>query len=115
MAIKDTISAAPLATLMSASLTSTYEPINPLGLPQPAFLLKVHNFGTTIITISLDGVNDHDVVNPATTGEVYGGEGSSQPANQNCLWPKGQIIYAKGVAGTGSIYLAAYFQNRVSP
>lgn len=115
MAIKDSISAAPLATLASASLTGTYQPINPLGLPDPAFLVKIHNFGTTIITISLDGTNDHEVVNLATTGEVYGGEGSSQPSNQNCLWPKGQIFYAKGVAGTGSVYLSAYFQTRVSP
>ncbi len=112
MGVKNFIKAVPMTTFSSASLSGTYQAINPLGLPEPCFLLKINNFGTssTIITISYDGINDHDQVNANSFMEVYGGWGSSQPSNNTCLWAKGQIVYIKGTAGTGTIGLVGYYQ-----
>jgi hypothetical protein len=115
--VKDIIQAIPYAAVASSALTVEYQPfvfggLAGSGLPESCFLLKINNFGSTIIIISYDGINDHDQVDTRTTLEVYGGQGSSQPNNSNCLWAKGQMVYIRGTAGTGAVTLCGYYQPR---
>lgn len=111
MAVKNSIKAVPMTSIASSALlANTFQAINPGGLPEACFLLKVNNFGSTFIVISLDGVTDHDTINITDWTEVYGGNGSSSPNTSHCLWAKGQVIYVRGTAGTGVISLAAYYQ-----
>lgn len=110
MSVKNSIKAIPMTAIASSALLAGYQAINPGGLDQACFLLKINNFGTTFIIISLDGVTDHDTINFADSAEIYGGEGSSSPTTNHCLWAKGQVIYVRGTAGTGVISLAGYYQ-----
>ncbi len=96
--------------LSSTVNANTFTPINPLGLSNPCFLLRVNNFSDKIIIISYDGINDHDQLAVLTSLEVYGGEGSSSPNTSYCLWPVGTIVYARSTAGSGGLSVAGYFQ-----
>src|ERR1035437_8097607 len=109
--VKDTIQAVPFVSIASTALTNVYQPVNPLGLPHACFLLRITNFGTTLIGISFDGISPYDQIPAGGVMEVYGGIGSSQPSNKNCLWAKGTVIYVVGTAGaSGVIGVSAKFQ-----
>jgi len=106
---KNSIHAIPLETFLSSALLTAFQPINPLGLDQACFLIRIVNLGTTPIIISFDGANDNEQLKTLDTLELYGGEGSSSPQGNCALWAKGQIIYARGTAGTGNITLSGYY------
>ncbi len=111
MSVRNSIKSVPMTAIASSALmANTFQAINPGGLPEACFLLKINNFGSTFIVISLDGVNDTDTIGFGVPAEIYGGEGSSSPNTSHCLWPKGQVIYVRGTAGTGVVSLAAYYQ-----
>lgn len=111
MAILNRTIALPLMTFNSAALNpAVFQAVNAAGLAHPCFMLHVTNDSTTTVTISFDGVNaadvivdDHDVLLPFQTN-------SSVPGHINNL-AKGTIIYIRGTAGVGTIYIAAYYQN----
>lgn len=105
------IKAVPMTFLASSSI-GAYQPINQGGLPESCFLLKINNFTSTFVVISLDGITDHDTINFGQAAEIYGGQGSSQPNGNNCMWKKGQVIYVRGTAGTGVLSLAGYYQPK---
>lgn len=101
--------AIPLEDIDSATLLPTYLPIN-TGLPHACFFLKIINGGTTAITISYDGVNDHDVVFANSIAELPSGTVTSL-REQSALWAKGLVVYAKGTAGVGSIGVSGLYRN----
>ncbi len=107
--IKNSIQAIPQTAIASSTLTGSFQPINVGGLPQACFLLKINNFSSAFVIISYDGVTDHDTIDFGEHAEIYGGMGSSQPNANACLWAKGQTVYIRGVAGTGVISLAGYY------
>jgi hypothetical protein len=98
------------AVLSSTLNAVTFTPINPAGLSNPCFLLRVNNFSDQIIIISYDGVNNHDQIDTRTSLEVYGGQGSGTPNTSFCLWPIGTIVYARSAAGAGAVSVAGYYQ-----
>ncbi len=111
MSVRNSIKSVPFVSIASTALSGTYQPINPLGLPEACFLLRITNFGTTVVTISFDGTNAADQVPIGGVLEVYGGEGSSSPNTNHCLWAKGTIVSALGSAGaSGNIGVAGYYQ-----
>lgn len=111
MSVKNSIQSVPFVSIASTALTNTYQAINPLGLPQACFLLRITNFGTTLVAISFDGVSPYDQIAAGGVMEVYGGEGSSSPTTNHCLWAKGTIVYVIGSAGaSGVIGVSAKFQ-----
>ena len=115
MSVKNTIRAIPAQGFNSAALNAlVYQAINPAGLDQACFLLKISNLATTSIIISYDGVNDHDVVYINSVLQIYGGAGSSQPNNGCALWRKGSVIWVRGTAGVGTITLSGYYQPQGS-
>jgi len=109
MAVKNIIQAVPMTTFASSSVTGTYQPMITGGLAKPCFLLRITNQSTKDVTISFDGTNDADYIFFNTANNipaVY----SIQPNTSIALWPQGQQIYVKGTAGTGSIFIAGYYQ-----
>lgn len=106
------------AVFNTASINGSYQSLNGTGFPYPIKILKVINLGTHAIDISYDGVNDHDYYIAAPTS------GSPIPLiiplqeNHDCQSAygsgtlngrQGQIIYGKGTAGTGNLYIIGYF------
>lgn len=109
--LRNSVQAAVLSSLSTAGLTGAYQPFT--ALPAACFLLRFTNTGTDrTVTISYDGVNDHDVVPFGTSFEVKAGAGASSPQNSTALFPNGLIVYIKGAAdgAAGDVYLAAYYQ-----
>ena len=100
------VQAIPLISFASSSLTSSYQAIGTLSAA--CFLIRINNATSTAVTLSLDGVNDHEVIGNGTT-ETLNFQTNAQPQNQAALLPKGQIIYAKATAGTGTLYISGYY------
>ncbi len=111
MAVRNSVSAIPIASIDSATFTGAYQLVNGTGLAQACFLLRIVNNSDRIVTISYDGVTDNDIIPNATHFELNP-QSNSQPNNFTCLFSKGQKIYVKGLAGgTGLVYLAGYYQS----
>jgi bifunctional ADP-heptose synthase (sugar kinase/adenylyltransferase) len=68
------------------------------------------NASTANVTISYDGTTDHEVVLAGSTLQVNA-QNNSQPASYVANFSKGLVVWAKGTAGVGEIYLSGYFSN----
>ncbi len=95
-------------TLAGTSLTSSYQALNAGGLGQACFRVSVSNTTNAAIDVSYDGTNDHDVVLVNTTTEVSS-QTNAQPNALVALFGKSQVVYVKGSAGAGNIYLVGYY------
>jgi len=88
-----------LRSINSATLTGGYDAVG-TPLENPAFICKLVNNSTVLVTVSIDGVNDVDVA-PAGSFFLYDELGDL---------PAGTQIYVKGSAGTGLIYFATQYR-----
>ena len=88
--------------------SSTLSGYTKIGTPllNPSYILKIVNNSTVLVTISIDGVTDIDVV-PSGGFFLYD-EGKGQEVNRLAL-PQGTQFFAKGTAGTGLIYLSSQY------
>jgi len=102
------VKAIPLKSFASASLTASYQAIYSGGLPAACFYLRIQNQSSTAITVSYDGVTDHLYL-PTLAEERLNAQANAQPNAQGALVPKGTVVYVKGTAGTGSVYLSGYY------
>lgn len=109
MSVKNKVLAIPLTSIDSATFTGMYQAINTGGLARPCFLVRIINDSNTDITVSGDGVTDNDFVRAGETAQ-FNFQTNSQPNNNMAFLAQGTVIYVKGAAGIGNIYLAAYFQ-----
>lgn len=89
-----------LRTLDSVTLTGGYDAIGS-PLAHQSYIFKMVNNSSSLVTVSIDGTTDIDVL-PANSFFLYDeSEGNqAQPA-----LPQGTQIFVKGSAGTGLIYL----------
>lgn len=98
---------------LAAPFTGAYQPLltpapglqGPLLFP--AYILKLVNASTVLVTISIDGVNDIDVA-PANSFWLYD-EGKVHTSSHNPAVPKGTQVYIKGTGGTGTVYLVSQY------
>lgn len=97
-----------LVSIASSTLTTNYQPFNPAGLDGACFYLRINNLSSTTVTLSFDGVNDHEVV-ASSTALALNFQTNAQPMAWTALVPKGQIIYIKATAGTGTVYMSGYY------
>lgn len=95
-----------LRSIDSATFTGTYQA---LGTPllQPGILVKFVNNSTVTVTVSWDGVNDHDIY-PTTTFCLYDVTANSQ-TDEGIQIQEGTQFYVKGSAGTGFFYLVDFY------
>jgi hypothetical protein len=97
-----------LSTLLSSTVTAAYAPLNGTGFSQAPFFIRINNASSTAITVSYNGVDDHEFIAANTIFELPS-QTNSQPGAQVALFPKNTIVYIKGTAGTGNIYLSGYY------
>jgi hypothetical protein len=109
MSVKNTVKAEILTSIDASTLSPTYQPININGLQNPCFMLRIINNSDKDVTISYDGIDDHEFVSTLSTATLLF-QTNSQPGNHVALMPRGITVYAKGTAGSGFIYLSAYYQ-----
>jgi hypothetical protein len=113
MAVRNSIFAIPLTSLASATgISATYAAINPLGLPQACWKLRITNDTDEDVTISYDGINNHEYLIAGDILEVYAGS-QGQPNNFLCNFAKGTVVWVKGTTGTGTAYLSGFSQLEV--
>ncbi len=102
----------PRAVFNTASLTGSYQALNGTGFSEEIKMLKIYNSGTLGIDISYDGVTDHDYFPPGMTLIL------DLQTNHDCnsayssgakIGRKGQIIFGKGTAGVGNLYIVGYY------
>jgi hypothetical protein len=105
---QNSVKALLLHSVLSSTVTTSYAPLNGTGFTQAPFLIRINNASSMGITISYDGVNDHEFI-PANTVFQLNAQTNAQPNAQTALFPKFTIVYVKGTAGTGNIYLSGYY------
>lgn len=102
----------PRAVFNTATLSGTYAALNGSGFTRDIKMLKIYNAGTTGIDISYDSTTDHDYF-PAGATIIM-----DLQANHDCdsayssgkkTGRQGQIIYGKGTAGTGNLYIIGFY------
>lgn len=102
----------PRAVFNTASLTGSYQALNSSGFNDSIKMLKIYNGGTTGIDISYDGTTDHDYY-PAGSTQILDIQTNhacdSAYASGEKTGRKGQIIYGKGTAGAGNLYIIGYY------
>lgn len=106
---KNAVKSTPRAQLSTAGLNTTFQPINPNGLPFACFAVRITNISGSVIDISYDGDNDNEVM-AANSSLLLEFQTQSQPNAQVSLWEKGTIFYAASDApGAGNIFLSGYY------
>lgn len=110
MAVRNSVSAVVLTSVDAAIFDGTFQAINPAGLSEACFAIRVVNNSSVDVIISYDGENGHDFI-PHGTVLMIDSQANSQPNNFICKFAKGTIIYAfNDAGGDGLVYLAGYYQ-----
>lgn len=104
-----------LSTLNSATLTASYQELNSTGFPGNLFWLRIENASTANITISYDGINDHEFL-PATAAGIPREsliiDFTGSPSSPGFVYlRKGTKVYVKGSAGVGNITMSGFYQD----
>jgi hypothetical protein len=97
-----------LSSKASSTVTGSYTALNSSGFIQSPFFIRINNASNQAITVSYDGVNDHEYISLGGILELPT-QTNSQPNAHMALFPKGTVVYVKGTAGTGNIYLSGYY------
>lgn len=108
MATKNIILPIPLKSIDSSTFTGSYQIVNTGGLAKPCSILTIINNSTKDVTVSYDGITDHDFVPTLNTRQIPA-QAAHQPNSQTSLFAQGTVVYVKGTAGTGLVYLSGYY------
>lgn len=95
-----------LRSFDSASLTGSFQA---LGTPlvHACVILKFTNNSGSLVTLSWDGVNNHEILLPNAFVLIDIQSNAESPGQ--CVVPAQTQFYVKGATSTGLIYLSAYF------
>ena len=97
----------PIMSFDTASLSGSYQTVGSPITNSPV-LIKFVNNSNVLVTVSWDGVHDHDVL-PATSFALYD-IGSNKENPENGLYIPAQTqYYVKGSAGTGLFYIVLFY------
>lgn len=91
----------------SATFTGSYQTLG-TPLEHPASIVKIVNNSSVIVTISIDGTNDHDIL-PAGSFTLYDVTSDSPYESGSIFVKSGTQYYVKGSASTGSVYLVVQY------
>lgn len=104
-----------LSTFNSATLTENYQALNSTPFPGNLFWLRIKNATTTNITISYDGVTDHEFLSGTTASiprENLVINLTGSPGDKGLIYlRKGTTVYVKGTAGSGNITMSGFYQE----
>lgn len=110
MATKNIVLPIAMTSLDSATFTGSYQLLSAAaGIPAACTIVRFINDSNRDVTVSFDGVNDHEFV-PSLSPLVLNFQVNAQPSPFVSCMAAGTKIYIKGaVLGTGSVYLAGYY------
>jgi hypothetical protein len=97
-----------------------WQPINPLGMEQACFEIRIANNSAFDVLISYDGVTAHEVASPYTTVDLVF-QANSRTDNHVALMPVGTRVYVMGqgveqemnlmmIDPKDDIFLSGYYQ-----
>ena len=109
MAVKNSVQAIALTSIDSATFTGAYQAVNASGLAKNCFMIRITNNSNKDVTVSYNGTTDHDFIKAGTFIQLPFQE-MAQPNNLIANMALGIIVYVKGAAGVGLVYLAGYYQ-----
>lgn len=102
----------PLRSIDSATFTGDYQAIGE-PLANPCTLIKLINASNQLVTISVDGVTNHDVA-PANSFWLYDiTTNTPREEGSGIFVSQGTQYYVSGSAGTGLVYLVVQYVMRV--
>ncbi len=91
----------------SATFTGTYQTLGS-ALSFNCSIVKIVNNSGVLITVSTDGINDHEIL-PASSFTLYDITTNSNQQGDSIYVPKGTQYYVKGTASTGLVYLVTQY------
>lgn len=96
----------PLRSINSTTFTGSYLPVGD-AFESPVRLLSIKNNTTVVVTISFDGVTDHDFI-PIGSFVLYD-FGTNRGTSADALdLPEATQISVKAAAGTGSLFVTSF-------
>jgi hypothetical protein len=95
-----------LRSIDSATFTGSKQALG-TPLEHPSYICKLVNNSGSLVTVSVDGVNDVDVA-PANSFWLYD-EGKVNLSSAVPALPKGTQVYVTGTASTGLVYLVTQY------
>jgi len=108
---KDYVKAIVMQSVDTAGIgAGAYTAFDTSGIEQPCFFIRVTNDSDTNVFISYDGINDHEYVQNDNKLDINI-QTNSSPGNYVAKLRKGTVVYVRGIAGTGSIYLSGYYNG----
>jgi len=106
---KNFIEAIEMTSIDSATFTGNLQALNTDGLDEACTMIRITNNSDRDITISYDGVTEHDFLRSDDKLELNL-QANSQSAGYISKMKQGTVVYVAGLAGgTGLIYLAGYY------
>jgi len=99
-----------LRSIDSATFTGSYQALG-TPLANPSSIVKIVNNSDVLVTISVNGTSDHDVV-PGTSFTLYDVSANSLSESGSIFIPVSTQYYVKGSAGTGLVYLVVQYVVR---
>lgn len=110
MAYKNKVLPIPLTSIDSATFTGAYQLLSGAGgITNPCIMLHIANNANVSVTISYDGVNDHDFL-LANSQRELNFQTNANAQNWAASLAQGTKVYVKGAAGLGSVYLSGFYQ-----
>lgn len=95
-----------LRSINTATFTGAYQAVS-APLAQPSRLIHFTNNSNTDVTISWDGVTDHDFIPKGSF--LLLDVASDRQLTSELYIQAGTRFYVKGAAGVGSFYIASYY------
>jgi hypothetical protein len=96
-----------LRSIDSATFTGAYQALG-TALTHNAVLAKFVNNSNILITVSWNGVSDHDVI-PAGSFALYDITANKPDSTPGFFIGKGTQFYVKAAAGVGLVYLTILY------
>ena len=111
MAQKNSVKPLLLTTVNTAGISAiTWVPFS-TGIEGECFFFRITNDSDTDVFISFDSANRHEFLSSGDTIEINF-QTNSSPSNYVSKVRLGTIISVQGVAGTGLVYLAGYYNEK---
>lgn len=110
MSVRDRVNFIPRSDFGSAGMAAGYAAANAGGLEEACFMIRIINDSDTDINISFDGTTDHEYLRTQEVLQI-GFQANSQPSNFRSLLARGTVIYFRGTAGAGTIYISGYYSS----
>lgn len=92
----------PIRSIDSATFTGAYQAVG-TALTRPIRLIKFVNDSSVPVTVSWDGINDHDYI-PANAFSLYDLT-SNEVKEDGWFIQSGTQFYVKGAAGVRFVYI----------